>query len=471
MLGVYILMPFVFAFIFSIFHIFENPLIARRIAKSLYLLHFLFSSILLVLFQNNNLTFWQNNFVLDETSIYFTFLVSLIFFLFAVISKTFISKFQKPFWAVNFLLLGLINFLIASNNIFIFLISLFWIFLVNFLSSTLFSKKEAKKNATKTLMCDIFCLFISTSLILKEFARYFVLNEINFSFSSLKQYLYKIDDFAISLAFFGFLIIILRLFNFVPFGNNRFNNQFKINPLINSQNLVVLLILGCYLFVKCYINFDYLFYQYQDEIVIYLLLNFIFFVLLILKQKNISKFLNYAFIINVIIAIFSAFSFKEECYFNFIYYTIVICISYSLALFVFMILEKKFKTDNIEEFKKIDDKTKLSQIFISIALLNLASVPILPMFNCELLSFMMMFSIDFNDSILNIAPYILIFGTSILSLATFNVLHKIIVEPIKKSHITIELRTHQIAICTILSVTLVILTFCIQNFFRLFINS
>ena len=58
-----------------------------------------------------------------------------------------------------------------------------------------------------------------------------------------------------------------------------------------------------------------------------------------------------------------------------------------------MVLVDKFKTDKLEEFKKIEDKTRFTQLFIVIALLNMACVPLLAIFGVELICFMAIFYI------------------------------------------------------------------------------
>ena len=122
-----------------------------------------------------------------------------------------------------------------------------------------------------------------------------------------------------------------------------------------------------------------------------------------------------------------------------------------------MILADKFKTDNIEEFSKIEDKTRLTQIFTTISLLNIASVPLFSFFSAELICLMMIFSTDFDETILNFAPYCLIAGVFVLALCAIGVLYKILIEPSVKSKIQIKFCNHQILVCLLLVFVIILL--------------
>lgn len=457
MLSAYLIIPFIFAFLIGICFFIKNPIYIRRIAKVFFIIQFAFSSVIFFCFKESSFSFLNMNFVLDKSAQFLLFLASLIFFLYSIFSKKFILKMQRVFYSLSFLMLGLVNFLILSDNIFVSYITLFWVILVNHFLFSAFSKKEEGKYLKHQLFCDLTCFFISISLILVDFARYFVLNDIDFLFSNLSSNLYKIEDSSITFAFFGLLIMIARLFNFIPFD---FKNLFlsnRINPLIYSMNFVSFLILGCSLFLKTYSNFDYLLYQFQDEIAIFLLINFLFFTALSLKQKNLFKFLTNIYRASTIIIFFSVFSFAKECLAIFLFSIFALCLSYCLSAFVFMILIDKFKTDNLDEFKKIQDDTKLSQLFIVTSLLNSACVPIFSFFSFELICFMIIFSIEYEGIILNIAPYCLAFGAFIISASSFKMLYKILIEPIQKMDSKFSFCNHQILVCTILLLAVIIL--------------
>lgn len=450
MLNIYLIIPFIFAFLIGNSIFIKNPIYIRKFAKTLFLIQFFISSILFFCTNTYEFSYLNIDFTINKSTQFLLLLVNLIFFLFSIISKTFILKLHKTFYATSFLLLGLINIAICCDNIFIIYLSLFWIFLIFYFLSISFSNKEIHKQINYQLKNNLIWLFISLMLILYEFARYFVVNNIAFSFSNINSNLCKIDDIAIILAFIGFAIIIAKLFNLIPFnGKNLFISN-KLNPFIFALNFSSSLIIGSSLFIKTYTNFDYLFYQFQDEIAIFLIINFAIFIILALRQKNLFKFLTNAFCAIIIIILFSIFSFEQECINAFLYSIFALCISYCLSAIVFMIIIDKFKTDNLDDFKKIDDKTKFSQLFITFSLLNIAGVPLLSIFGFELICFMLIFSTDYESLILNFIPYCLILGALILSLTSFGILYKILIEPVEKIKTQITYSNHQIIVCTIL---------------------
>jgi NADH:ubiquinone oxidoreductase subunit 4 (subunit M) len=203
-----------------------------------------------------------------------------------------------------------------------------------------------------------------------------------------------------------------------------------------------------------------MFYQMQDDIALFLLINFIIFVVLSIKQNNIFKFLVNIFSANVIIGLFSVFAFEQECFRIFAYFTFVLCIAYTLSVFALMILSDKFKTDRFDELKRINDKSRMFQFFITVSLLNIASVPVLSFFGAELICFMMIFATDYDGVVLNIAPYVLIIGAFALSAGVFNALYRILIEPPEKSINITTLASHQVIVFGSLVFLVVILSFC-----------
>ena len=458
MLKLFMFLPFIFALFLGISKFLKNPIYIRGIAKFFFTVQFLLSIPVLFGDKNIGFTLFNVDFILDGFSSCMIFLSSFIFFLFSIISKTFITKLHRLFYSTSLLFLGLINLTLLTDNIFALLAFLFWIFLVNyFLSTSFFKNKEDKKNTEIQLANDLFWFFIANALIIKDFGKYFIINNESFNFSNLAQNLYNIPDESIILAFFGFLILIGRLFNMIPFCAKNLSNSTKINPVVFSLNNINFLIIGCCLFLKCYLNFDYLFYQVQGNLAIFFLLNFIIFAILVLRQKRLFKFLTNLLGANIIIGLLSVFAFEKECFSIFAYYIFVLSISYLLCSTIFMILADKFKTDNIEEFSKIEDKTRLTQIFTTISLLNIASVPLFSFFSAELICLMMIFSTDFDETILNFAPYCLIAGVFILALCTIGVLYKILIEPSVKSKIQIKFCNHQILVCLLLVFVIILL--------------
>ena len=186
MLAGFLVLPFVFSAFLALFFILKNPIYIRRIAKSFYSIQLIYSFIILFLTNENGFSFLNLNLELNEASTYILFLANFIFFLFSIISKKFILKLNRAFYAISFLLLGLINLTIFSNNIFTILIAIFWTFLIGYFLNVSYCKEEAKKGLMIQLTNDIFWLFGAFCLILYDFPRYFILNDIEFSFISTR---------------------------------------------------------------------------------------------------------------------------------------------------------------------------------------------------------------------------------------------------------------------------------------------
>lgn len=469
LLNLFLFLPFVIGFIYLFCGFLKNSVYIRRITKSVFFIEFILAFCALF-YQEASFNVLGVNFILDKFSSYIIFLISLIFLLFSVISKTFIIKSHKMFHSLSLILFGIVNLIILSDNIFATLILLFWLFLTSYFFSSIFCErnceKENKKNITIQLMTDMFWFLTALFLILKDFAKYFVVNNVDFLFSKISENLYKIDDFSILLAFFGFLILIGRMFNMIPFCAKNLSNSTKINPIVYSLQGFSCLILGCFIFAKTYLNFNFLFYQMQDFLAMFLIMNFVIFVILAFRQNNMFKFLNNLFAANIIIGIFSIFSFEEECFRTFAYFAFVLAISYALASFVLIVLKNKFNTDKFDELKRINDKSRLFQFFTTISLLNIASVPLLAFFGAELIAFMMIFATDYEGEILNIVPHILILGAFLLSLSTYSVIYKILIEPPEKSITPTVLSNHQILVFSVLVFVLVILSFCPNYIFN-----
>lgn len=465
MLSVFLILPFLFVVLFVISPFLKKSLYISRIAKSVFFIELIIAFFIAGM-KETSFAFLNIDFALDKFSSYLLFINSFVFFLFSIFSKTFIIKLHKVFYCFSFLLFGLINLLLLSDNIFATLILIFWLFLVSCFFLVTFSKNENKKSIIVQLMSDMFWFLTSIFLILKEFAKYFVANDVNFCFSELSQNLYKIDDFSIVLAFVGFLILIGRMFNFVPFQTKNLSVSTGVNPFVYYMQGCSFLVAGCFLFTKIYLNFNFLFYQMQDVITIFLLFNFILFLFLSFRQNNMFKFLNNFFAANIIIGLFSVFSFEKECFRIFAYFVFVLIISYVFSSFVFIVLNQKFKTDKFDELKKINDKSKLFQFFCAVSMLNIASAPILAFFSAELICFMMIFSTDYEGYILNFAPIVLILGAFVLSLSAYGVIYRILIEPVEKTYKQTSLSNHQVLIFIILTFVLVVLSFTPDYIFK-----
>lgn len=450
MLISFLILPFVFSVLLATFVFIKNPIYIRRLAKTFYLIQFIYSIVMLFALREESFSFLNFNFELDRSSLYILFLANFIFFLFSIISKKFILKLNRAFYAISFLLLGLINLTIFSNNILVILISIFWIFLIGYFLNVSYCKKEAKKGLIIQLTNDIFWVLVSFCLVLYDFARYFILNDIEFSFLNVSYNLYKIDETGAFLGFIGLLIILARLFNLIPFSAKNQNTLINVSPYISTFILNANLILGISLFLKVYPVFDYLFYQIQGILAIFLLFNFIVFAVLSLRQKKMFKFLYNLVNANLIIVLFATFSFEDECLAVFQFCSIALIASYCLSSFVMMTLADKFKSDDFDEITKITDKTKISQFFVLFSMLNFSSTPILAIFSSQIICFAMIFATDYDNVILNVVPFCLVFGAFLLCLAVLGVLYKLLIAPIQENS-QVSLCNHQIVVCAILA--------------------
>ncbi len=416
------MIPFVFALALGAFTFIKNPVFVRNLAKIFFFFEFIFASSILIFYENVESAVFSFNFSLNKTPAIFIFLLSFVYFLFSIISKTFIKKHHRLFYVLSAFLFALSNCLILADNVGVSLISVFWIFLIQYFLFELFSKRE--KRAYYKIALDIFWLLSGVFLISFDFLRYFIINEIPFEYSSFLQGFSHVSDFSITLAFLGFFIIISRLFNFFPFANN-----FQTKPFINFFNTVTCLILGSYLLIKIHSIFDYVFYQCQNYIALYLILNLFWFCVLILKQDKVVKFLNESIIISSIISIFPLFSFEQKGSAVFIFSVFSLVISYVFLGFVMLSLCKKFRSDNFSGFKRIDDKNKVDKFITSLALFNVACTPTLAMFSSFITIFLVVFSYDYDTVLLNISPYCLLLAAFGLVYCFFNVIGKIFVEP------------------------------------------
>ena len=457
-LKIYLIAPFLF-FLVLIVSKFLKPLAIRRLSKAFFFVMFFISSLILLKWQNHLFSFLNINFHINKFSSYMAFLLEIIYLLFVFYSKKFIDSKHKVFYSSTILSFGLVNLCLFCDNIFVFLLVLFWIFLLNYFLGSIFfvsktsfqDKKNSLINNSKQLFADIFTVMGASFLISKDFIRYFLINNIDFSFTELSQNIYKINDFSIELAFFGFLILIFRLFNFMGFNYRKYDFQKSAKAyLIGLLENLNLMITGVVLFFKCYLNFDFLFFQFQNEIAILLLINFVYYIFLCLNQNDIFKFSNNIYKGFLIFAIFSVFSFEQNAFRIFLFYIFVLCLSYLMTGFVSAFLFDEFKTSKLDEFKKINDSSRLSQLFIALGFLNFVLVPILPMFSAFMVIAIAMFCTQYEGVMLNILPYFLIFGMFLICLGGVDVIRKILIEPVEKDERKNVLKTHQIFVFAIL---------------------
>ena len=461
LLDIYIIIPFIFAFLFGIFSFIKNPIYIRRITKTIFSILFVFAFIILTGLEYTNFNIFKINVILNKFSSIFIFINAFIFLIFSIISKTFIQKSQKLFSCVLFLLFGLLNSIILFDNITIIFGSIFWIFLICFLLNSNYDKKNKNKLLYK-LSKNITLLAFCSILIFYDFARLFILNQTPFNYSNIQENLYHINNTSALIGFLGFLLLIFKFFNFIPFDKNIISS----NPLISNINIITNFTIGNILLYKTFIAFDYLFYNLEQYIIIFLLINFIWFIILSFRQDSLIKIFNSTLPVFIIINIFALFSFEEKGIQAYLYSTITTLISYLFLLTIFAILINKFKSDRIEDIYKIPSKSKILKLFIILTLLNLIKIPPLALFTSNLFNFIMIFSVGYDEIIMQIIPYILVFGSFAISVCALNIFNKVLIEPQNTLKNEIKLANHQTITALILTIAIIILGIYPQYFFN-----
>ncbi len=447
-LNIFLLTPLVFVLLNGAFIFIKNPIYIKNLNRFFFLVQFLFTVVLLVFFKDTQTTFFKFDFSFDSLSSILVFVNSLVFFLFSVVSKTFFVKLIRTKYITLLMLNAVSNIFLLSDNIFLNLTSVFWILLIQHYLNQV-SNEDKKPN--NRLAIDLFWFILGCFLITVHFLRYFLINEIPFNFSNITANLYHINDFYVLLAFFGFLIIIFRLFKFIPFYTQRITC-----PFVSGLNTISSLILGSFLFVKTYLVFDYLYYQYQNYIVLFLLFNFIYFLLFNIYQKKLIDFANSSLAANLLICLFLLFSFEDSGFVMLVYSLVVLILSYTFIYFILSILANRFNIDSFESMKKIDNKDRLAKFFIAVSFLNISKVPLLPMFIAMFNGFLVIFSYEFESNVLNLSVWTLVLGAFILSLSSLFALLKILVSPIRKGKKSVFC-FHQIAVFWILTLILLFL--------------
>lgn len=427
----FLIIPFIFAIFFSGLFFVKNPIITRRIAKYFFIFQLLVSTILYFCIPEIEFSFLNMSFSFDKFDSALLLITNFIFFLISIISKSFVDKAHRLIYSSLIVLLGLINLIILSDNIFILFVSLFWFFLVNYLLyKNLSDKTETDKQFF--LGVDIFSLIVPFGLIFGNFLRYFLINDIEFSYSNIIQNIQHIDSCSINLAFVGFSIVIFRLLNFIPFNNLTLANFSSKNSFLNLINILTSTFIGMILLFRVFFIFNYSAYLLQNLIIIYLLVNLVYFSMLLFNQKSFIRFLIYTLPISVGISIVSLFQFNDIGNVTYIYSLFAISISYLFAFFVGALIEKKFNSDKFDNLMKISHQSRSIKFYILIAFLNLAKIPFGVMFSSTFLCLIAIFSKEFDSLLLVISSYVILGVLLILSLNIFNLLYKILIEPNKQ---------------------------------------
>jgi len=385
----------------------------RSIANIFYFFAFILSTIALFCVDEKLITILGVDFYYNKINGVFLFLANFILYLFNLNSKNSVRAVQKLFYPLSILILILINLILVVDNFFAVFLLLFLIFFINYFLN----------NSKDSLTKDCTTLFVSFLFISYGLLRYFIINDIPATLSNISQYQYKVDILSTNFALFGFLLLVSKLFNFLPF-NIKAKNSYILNFSIISY-----LIIGCNLLIKTFTIFNYNFYNMQNIIAFYLIINILYFVFLQFRAKGINEFLRLTLSANIVVGIFGLFLFTKSALISFIYYSIALILSYSAAFLVSNVIEQKMHTDNFSELKKISHNDKLIKFFIFVVFLNLAKVPPCVAFCASIYSYFNIFLIEFSDIIMLFIPYILFGCSFLLSLNCFGVLGKILIEP------------------------------------------
>ncbi len=463
-------LPFIFAIILSSSFFIKNPIHIRNLINSFFILNFSIISTIMFLVNNFNFTVFNIDFSLNTVSSLFLFFSAFVFMLFSIFSKNTITKSHRAIYSALILLLGIIQTFILANNIFVSFGCIFWSFLIFYLLQNIHNKTDDTKKFLKfKLIEDCLIFLIAIFLMGYDFIRYFLVNNITFNYTNIADNLYHINDFSISLAFFGFLILIFRFFNFIPFNNFKTKNLSITNIFITLINITSSIIMGLILLFKIYPSFDYLFYHYQEIIAIYLIFNLLYYSILSLKISSLIKFFINSITANLIVGLFALFIFDNNGISQCIYYILSLIVSYLLLGFIFMTLTNKFKTDIIDDFKKITQKS-LKVIFI-FSLLNLIRTPFLLMFSSTFTILSSIFALDSEAIILNVSVYILVVGLFILTLCMLNLGYKILIMPYDIPDFKFFTGKSAIFCCYILIFLIIVMTLGYSNIFDLTVNS
>ena len=417
----------------------KNFVQLRKLANIFYFMAFILSVVALLCFGDKTVTIFGIDFYYNKINGMFLFLANFVLYLFNLNSKNSVRYMQKTFYPVSLLILVLINLILLVDNFFLIFLLLFLLFFANYLLN----------NSKEAFIRDCIALFISYAFISYGVLRYFALNDIPATLMNIVQYQYKIDSLSINFALFGFLLLISKLFNFVPF-NLKAKNSFALN-----FNTMVFLIIGCDLLIKTFVLLNYYFYKVQALISLYIVFNVVYFAFLQFKSKGINEFLRLSLSANIGIGIYSLFLYSESGLISFIYCSIALILSYGGCFLLSDIIEKKMNSDSFCALKKISHNDKLIKFFIFIVFLNLAKVPPGVAFCATIYSFLNIFLSDLTGDLISLAPYILFFCTFLLSLNCFNVMGKILIEPLKPLKV-FKLSFRQKFILSVICLTLIV---------------
>ena len=441
-IGFCLILPFVVSFFSHILINFKNKILLRRLSSAFCFLNFVFCSGLFFSNLNLDFSFFGVNFLISEKTTLFLFFNSLLFLLFVFSSKTFINKFHKIFYSNLVLYLGLINLFFFCDGVFLSFGVLFLIFLLNYLFSSIYSKDSFQKELKARFGLDFLILFLALGLILFDFSRYFIANDLGLLYSNMRSYLGYVQDSSCVFAFFGFLIVAFRLLNLV-FGFNFSSLVEKKNNFLISLNLLPILLLGGYYFLLIFQNFDFLFYKFQNYIVLFLALNMLYSALLSFRKDNVFKTSLFLLCSNLPFLIFILFSFEEGSVEIFSYSFIGLIFSYFLLFLVLLFQEKKLSSLDFSSLSRGLSDNKKIQILTLYSILNISFAPCFSLFYSFVLLNSIVFTSHFEGEVLNSCAWVAFFSIFLISISIFSLIGKIFIEPTKISKIKVEFPLHQ----------------------------
>lgn len=451
----YLIIPFFILPFFAGFSKFKDKNFTRKFSNTFFASQLVFSFFMFLLIDKYTFTIFDVTFLSDRLNLALILILNFIYLLFSIFSKEIIKTSSRIFYPILIIFFALSNVFILTDNVFLLFLIIFWTLLLQYLLLSLYKQeKNLKKNLNRQLIFDFVLFFASVFLIGFDFLRYFILNQINFSFENIQNYLSNINETSTILAFVGFLILIFRHFNFIVFSGLNFSNYKK----VPAFNLILLMffnsVVAHSLFVKIYPVFSFLFNQYSETIITFLFVNLIYYLILMFKTKTIGDFLLSSYVFNMAIGInLYLISSKNDLRILF-YYFISFIVSFVLLGLVFSVLETRFNTNLFEEFKKIPSKNNIFKTAIIFSILNYMKLPFLSNFMAFLILVYTAVS-KCSDISINI---LIVFFVAFLFyfVSNLNIFYKILLFPYEKFDKDKFVSRHQ-SICILLLIFLVVI--------------
>jgi len=465
-LNFYVMFPFITALTIGVLMFIRNPIYLRKISEFFFVFQFINSVVLYFSANNAKVNLFGFDFSTDNLSLLLLLCMALVFLVISFNFKFFILKLHRLFYASVFTLIGLVNNVVLSDSVYLVLMSIFWIFIMfYFIQRSYASGGKVKNRYFYILGYDVFLFILSVYLISNNFLKYFLLNDLAFTFSNMITALERVDETSGVLAFIGFAILIFRFLNCLPFSYAAFLKATKSNPMVFFVCQIFEIIVALILCVKVNAVFVEQIAEYQGEILLILFINFVYYALLSLRQDNVLKFLASNLNVNLLAIILSLVIIGKDVFSIIVYGFIVLLISFVLMGLIIISLVQKFKSSKIEDFLNIKYASKPVFTIAIISFLTFAKIPLLALFKPILMCLLLLFSADFDSGIVNGCLYLIVAGLFINSLANLNILQRILFDPIKKPKGVFSFSFNQIVSFSVLILVLVLLTFGVSDLF------